>query len=686
MKKTLILALAMAITANPAPARAGQDGPAGAFYTKAVTYGSIKWYPWDGDTFKAARAVGKPLLIYIGQYSCETCLDTIVKLSGEPEFAQLVNGSFTPVLVDSLEQPHVTQFYLQYFQITLRESGWPMLVFATPDGTPFMGSGSSFAPPGAMHMDMARKALVVFNEDKRKINGNTAVLREAYQRLNGISAIHAKPGAVKPDILEETRARHDATWGGFGQGVKFPQAVLLRHILSNPDSAPEDILMVKSDVDAMLSSPLRDPIGGGFFRYARTREWDWPEPEKNMALNAGMVNLLLDVYRVTKDNVYLAFAVETAQFMLRESYRPGGGFRASQHSAGGAYYKWTADGLLNALGGADGPWAVDMFGMSGAEGPAYPRFASWKSGEENDPAQRMERVKSVLLAKRGQTLAPDIEHVMVTSWSALAASALVNMYTATSAEKYLIPAVRTYESIESHMKSGAILPHLVDDKGKSGGGAFLEDYSAFMALALDLYEATGGKAYLAMARKMAMESEKLFLADGGGLLIAAVDADVPLTRQKSFLDGAAPAPGGLMAQNYARLYGFTGLVKYSEKAASASADGLRLYGLAPLAVASYAQGAMMAKEGAMLSISLSGSVNDPEYWAVLGELRQAPIFNKVIMTSPKQSGPVTMEARRAGNIKTITGPQAIREMVESETLKFKQFEKLWTATKDSPLK
>jgi len=62
------------------------------------------------------------------------------------EVAKLVNAHFVPIKVDREERPDIDAVYMTATQAMSGQGGWPMTVFATPDGQPFF-CGTYFPRP-----------------------------------------------------------------------------------------------------------------------------------------------------------------------------------------------------------------------------------------------------------------------------------------------------------------------------------------------------------------------------------------------------------------------------------------------------------------------------------------------------------------------------------------------------------
>ena len=62
---------------------------------------------------------------------------------------------------------------------------------------------------------------------------------------------------------------------------------------------------------------LYDPLEGGFYRYAETREWEVAHFEKMADLNAGMVALLQKVNRLRPSSEFEKTAEQTLKYLVK---------------------------------------------------------------------------------------------------------------------------------------------------------------------------------------------------------------------------------------------------------------------------------------------------------------------------------------------------------------------------------
>ncbi len=174
-------------------------------------------------------------------------------------------------------------------------------------------------------------------------------------------------------VVESLAEYEDAQFGGFGTAPKFPVAPVLGFLLDRRDLGDERAgSLAGRTLDAMAGSELRDPVEGGFFRYATRRDWSDPHYERMLYDNA----LLLDCYARAGDAIV---AEGIAAFLLSVLRLPSGGFASAQDSEStvdgarveGGYYRLDA-----AARASQTPPALDGKVLTGWNGLAIASLAS----------------------------------------------------------------------------------------------------------------------------------------------------------------------------------------------------------------------------------------------------------------------------------------------------------------------
>jgi hypothetical protein len=171
-------------------------------------------------------------------------------------------------------------------------------------------------------------------------------LAESSQQLARVNPLPDRPAFAA--AVAELAAYEDDRFGGFGGAPKFPVAPALGFLLDQPTGQQLALRTLKR----MGASPLRDPIEGGFFRYAVNRDWSDPHYERMLYDNAQLLELYTQAWTLTAEPWARSVAEGVAGFLLEVLQLAGGGFASAQDSestvAGqrveGGYYALDAEG------------------------------------------------------------------------------------------------------------------------------------------------------------------------------------------------------------------------------------------------------------------------------------------------------------------------------------------------------
>src|ERR687891_1993877 len=133
----------------------------------------VEWHAWGDDAFARAREEDKPLLVSIGYSACHWCHVMERESFEDAEVAALMNEAFVCVKVDREERPDVDAVYMDAVQALTGHGGWPLTVFLTPDGEPFLG-GTYFPPEPRHGLPSFREVLRAVAEAYRERRGTVA--------------------------------------------------------------------------------------------------------------------------------------------------------------------------------------------------------------------------------------------------------------------------------------------------------------------------------------------------------------------------------------------------------------------------------------------------------------------------------------------------------------------------------
>lgn len=100
----------------------------------------VDWFSWGQEAFDLARERNVPILLSVGYSACHWCHVMAHECFEDPETANLMNQLFVNIKVDREERPDIDALYMDAVQAMSSRGGWPMTVFMTPDGHPFLAA------------------------------------------------------------------------------------------------------------------------------------------------------------------------------------------------------------------------------------------------------------------------------------------------------------------------------------------------------------------------------------------------------------------------------------------------------------------------------------------------------------------------------------------------------------------
>jgi uncharacterized protein len=476
--------------------------------------------------------------------------------------AALMNEKYVCVKVDREERPDVDAVYMAATQAMSGGGGWPMTVFATPDGKPFQAG--TYYPPVSRHgLPSFRQLLIAVDRawgDIREdvLRAGDGLVAELAHNARVVAGAEGVPDAgVLAGAVDVVRREFDAERGGFGGAPKFPPSMtleqLLRHHARTGDGGALD--MVRRTCGAMARGGLYDQLGGGFARYSVDDAWVVPHFEKMLYDNALLLRVYLHLWRATGDALALRVVNETADWMLRELWLDGAGGFASSLDADtdgveGKFYAWDAGQLEAVLGAEDAAWAATVFAVTpeGTFEHGQSVLQLLQDPDEAD-AERFRSVRTRLFeARRDQRTAPGRDDKAVAAWNGLAVAALAEAGALTGRPELVAAARQTAEMLERvHWddKTSRLTRTSRDGVAGAQNPGVLEDYADVAEGLLALYAVTGEPRWFGFAGRLLDVVLDEFRDESGLFYDTAGDAETLIFRPADPTDNATP--GGTSA-------------------------------------------------------------------------------------------------------------------------------------------
>ncbi|OBJ44601.1 thioredoxin domain-containing protein, partial [Mycobacterium colombiense] len=528
------------------PASTNTLGLATSPYLRQHADNPVHWQQWTPEALADAAARDMPILLSVGYAACHWCHVMAHESFEDDEVAAAMNAGFVCVKVDREERPDIDAVYMNATVALTGQGGWPMTCFLTPDGRPFF-CGTYYPKQGFLQLLSAVSA--TWRERRGEVEeASDNIAGELRKMASGIPG--AGP-AVAPELCDHAVAtllkERDAVHGGFGGAPKFPPSALLEALLRHFErtGSPAALAAVAHTGNAMARGGIYDQLGGGFARYSVDNAWVVPHFEKMLYDNALLLRAYAHWARRTGDPLARRVTAQTARFLL-DDLADGAMFTSSLDADAdgreGSTYVWTPAQLNEVLGPDDGPWAAGVFAVIPAGTFEHGTSVLQLPADPEDP-QRLDRVRSALLAARHTRIQPGRDDKVVTSWNGLAITALAEAGVALD-EPELIDAARRCARtlLELHVVDGrlrrASLGGVVGDSV-----AILEDHAMLATGLLALYQLSADAAWLSAATDLLDTALAHFadLAQPGRWFDTADDAEQLVLRPADPLDGATPS-------------------------------------------------------------------------------------------------------------------------------------------------
>ncbi|WP_336207998.1 thioredoxin domain-containing protein [Nonomuraea sp. LPB2021202275-12-8] len=511
----------------------------------------VDWHPWGEEAFAEARRRDVPLLISVGYSACHWCHVMAHESFEDPDTARLMNDHFVNIKVDREERPDVDAVYMSATQAMTQQGGWPMTVFATPEGHPFY-CGTYFPRPQFQRL--------LTGLSSAWTNDRAAVLEQGSKVVEALGTGTTLPSGPQPTAqtlelaVRNLRESFDPERGGFGRAPKFPPSMALEFLLRSGERE-----MSGRTLDAMARGGLYDQLGGGFARYSVDAGWVVPHFEKMLYDNALLLRVYTHWWKAGGGPLARRIALETADWLLREMRTPEGGFAsaldADSEGEEGRFYVWTPEQLREVLGDDDGRWAAEVFEVTGTfeHGTSVLQLLR----DPDDPA-RLESVRTRLLAAREHRVRPGRDDKVVAGWTGLAIAALAETGMAFDRPDLVEAATAAAVLLdEVHVDEDRLLRTSRDGRAGANAGV-LEDYANLAEGLIALYGATGETRWFRLAGRLLDTVLRRFGDGTGGFYDTADDAERLFQRPQDPTDNATPsgqyaAAGALLS--YAALTG-----------------------------------------------------------------------------------------------------------------------------------
>jgi uncharacterized protein YyaL (SSP411 family) len=601
-------------------------------YLRQHRHDPVDWYPWGPEAFARAKELDRPLFLSIGYSACHWCHVMGHESFADDATAAEMNETVVAVKVDREERPDVDAVYMEAVQAATGHGGWPMSVFATPDGRPFY-TGTYFPNTPGRGVPTFRTVLAAISDawahQRGAVVGQAESLSEAVARRlapppragspHAGSGDKTTPGAGAPpaatgleldaaavrSAIDEACRRlaemADPLHGGFGRAPKFPQPLfidlLLRAHVEGIGQAPLDVALAA--LEAMASGGIWDHVGGGFSRYSVDREWLVPHFEKMLYDEALLARVYLHAWQLTGDPRWKQVLDEIIGYVLRDLALPGGGIASAEDAdsdgAEGLFYTWRLDEIETALGPELAPAATDWWGVrEGGNFEGRSILFRPHRGDLLRPAA-IEEARQRLFDERARRVRPGRDDKLLTEWNAMMCATLAEAALASGEASWHDAAEALGELLFERARregDGRVLRCPSRGEGQPELLGYSADAAWLVEAWVRLAECTGDARWLERAAEMADQLLALFEdAEAGGLFTTGSDAERLLVRPRELYDNVTPSALSVAVGALARLAALLDRGEFEEAAHRLLSSAAGLVRAAPTAVPALAAAA-----------------------------------------------------------------------------------------------
>ena len=270
---------------------------------------SSKWSQSDKGDAKT-NPENKPYFLLFSAQWCHWCHEFAENTLVREDVATYLNENFVNIFIDV--DVH-NSAYAKY-----RATGLPYTVFLNPDGSLYYKYAGTLY--GDNFLDVIKIVATEAGVGKYALGMESNQIAYTPPTTRNISAMEAMPDVFTQGVLDN----FDPKEYGLGKGQKAIQPRTFLYLLENTDTPGREqaVKWISKTLERAVER-IYDPVEGGFFRYAETRNWQIPHYEKFSDMNAAAVLLLYKLNQTAPSPKLKKAADDTLAYLTSTLFHSG---------------------------------------------------------------------------------------------------------------------------------------------------------------------------------------------------------------------------------------------------------------------------------------------------------------------------------------------------------------------------
>ncbi len=543
-------------------------------YLNQHAHNPVNWFAWGGEAFAQAKQQDRPVLISIGYSSCHWCHVMERESYDNLTIAQIMNERYVAIKVDRESNPDVDDLYMLAVQVMGGNGGWPLHVFVSPQGKPFLGV--TYVPPGDFEA-MLIEVHQVWERQRAEIESLASQITDQIQNFGAPPDSDIDLGKTQVDQFISVLFEQEQLIDEFSPPTSsFPFESELFLLLDSAFRYGNEtaLHLAENRLTNMARGGIRDHVGGGFHRYSIDNEWLVPHFEKMLYNQAHLARTYIKAFELTGKDLYRRVAQQTLDYVLRDMRGENGEFwsatDADSEGEEGRFFVWTKDEIAESIGD-DADFVIDHYSVTESGNfdgrnilflADLPETRAANQGTSlKEYLERLAAAVEKLRIARERRVKPYLDDKIITAWNAMMITALADSWSVFKNERYLAGARVAAQYLWTHAwrEHESRLYRILRD-GQLGEAGKLRDYAYLSEALLTLYDATADQIWLDRARILVDVMIERFWDkhQGGFFSVSEDDAQGLIARQKDRFDEALPSGNSVAARSLSMLYERTG--------------------------------------------------------------------------------------------------------------------------------